>query len=224
MFLTIGNVLSEAGLSEVQTLIKALDWRDGAHTAGARARAVKRNEQADLSSEAGAKIIAIAQDALTSQPVFQSAARPRTFSKFLLSRTAKGGGYGAHIDNAIMGRGSGQMRSDLSFTLFLNSPEAYEGGALNIETPAGTQSIKQDAGDLVLYPSSLIHEVTPVTAGVRLVLVGWIQSHIRDIAQREILFDLDRVRVSLDPSKVSDTERLILDKTVSNLLRLWSVS
>ena len=215
-------MLTQTRLAEVETLIGQLDWYDGASTAGRHASAVKRNEQADLSSEAGQKIGAMARAALASQPVFQSAARPRTYSKLLLSKTTKGGGYGAHVDNAIMGKGQSQLRSDLSFTLFLNTPHGYEGGELALDFASGTQSIKLEAGDLVLYPSSLIHEVRPVTEGVRLVLVGWIESHIRDAAQREILFDLDRVRTSLGSHPSSETERLVLDKTVSNLLRLWA--
>lgn len=222
MFLTIGNVLTQTQLAEVETLIGQLDWHDGASTAGRRARGVKRNEQADLSSGAGQKIDAMARAALASQPVFQSAARPRIYSKLLLSKTTEGGGYGAHVDNAIMGKGQLQLRSDLSFTLFLNTPHAYEGGELALDFASGTQSIKLEAGDLVLYPSSLIHEVRPVTEGTRLVLVGWIESHIRDAAQREILFDLDRVRASLGSDTTSKAERLVLDKTISNLLRLWA--
>ena len=224
MFLTIGNVLSASNLAEVRDEIGKLSWHDGKSTAGRRARSVKRNEQADLSVPAGQSLLERVIKALREQSVFQAAARPRKYSKFLLSRSRKDGGYGRHVDNAIMGRSATRLRSDLSFTLFLNDPSEYEGGALELDFPAGTQSIKLDAGDMVLYPSTLIHEVKPVTSGERIVLVGWIESEVRDPSKREILFDLDRVRLALSDGKAEAEAKLILDKVYSNLLRLWDGS
>ena len=224
MFLTIGNVLSASNLAEIHGEIENLSWHDGRSTAGRRARSVKRNEQADLSGPLGQKLLERVTKALREQPVFQAAARPRIYSKFLLSRTGKDGGYGRHVDNAIMGQSTTRLRSDLSFTLFLNDPSEYEGGALELEFPAGNQSIKLASGDMVLYPSSLIHEVKPVTLGERVVLVGWVESQVRDPSKREVLFDLDRVQLALSGGKVDGEAKLILDKVYSNLLRIWDGS
>ena len=224
MFLTIGNVLSASDLAELHGEIQRLNWHDGKTTAGSRARSVKRNEQADLSSSAGQKLLEKVSKALREQPVFQAAARPRKYSKFLLSRTGEDGGYGRHIDNAIMGKSAKRLRSDLSFTLFLSDPAEYGGGELELEFPAGTQSIKLASGDMVLYPSTLIHEVKPVTSGERIVIVGWIESAVRDPSKREVLFDLDRVRLALSEEQLDMEARLVLDKVYSNLLRLWDGS
>ncbi|MEO9968421.1 MAG: Fe2+-dependent dioxygenase [Hyphomonadaceae bacterium] len=224
MYLTIGNVLSQTDLEAAQTLIAQLDWEDGAKTAGARARGVKRNEQANLANPEGLKLVSLVRAALNTQAVFQAAARPRIISKLLLSRTQDGGGYGAHVDNALMGQAGAKFRSDLSFTLFLNDPDDYEGGELSIDFPGGAQTVKLPAGDMVLYQSSLIHEVLPVTKGHRLALVGWVESEIRDPFKREIMFDLDRIRLGFSSGTIADPERLLMDKVYSNLLRLWAGS
>ena len=153
--------------------------------------------------------------------ILKAAARPAKFSPLLLSRTGVGGGYGAHVDNALMGTGDAALRTDLSFTLFLNAPDAYEGGALALDLPGGVERLKPKAGDMVLYPSTLIHEVSPVTAGERVVAIGWIQSQIRSAQQRQILFDLEQVRATLRAKPDAGAELLMLDKAFSNLLREW---
>lgn len=222
MILTVGDVLDRAGLDQVRQAAPDLTWRDGRATAGRRAKRVKRNEQADLSTKAGAALHALLLAAIEGNAVIRAAARPKRCSRLLLSRAGKGGGYGAHIDNAVMGHGAGRMRSDVSFTLFLSEPDAYDGGELVIDHPGGEQAIKPPAGDLVLYPSTSIHRVNPIAAGERLVCVGWIESLIRDPCRRELLFDLDNVRTDLRAKLPPDgPELLTLDKTVSNLLRLW---
>ena len=128
-----------------------------------------------------------------------------------------------HIDNALMARGGEKLRTDISFTLFLSEPDSYEGGELVIEHPGFSQALKPAAGDLVLYPSTSLHEVRPVTSGQRLVCVGWAESRVRDAAQREILFDLENISASLRASDTADAmTRLTLSKSISNLLRLWA--
>jgi PKHD-type hydroxylase len=118
---------------------------------------------------------------------------------------------------------AGRLRTDLSFTLFLSDPAAYDGGELVIDTPAGDYTAKPDAGDLVLYPSGAIHEVRPVTRGTRLACVGWIESSIRDAAARDILFDLENLKISLVARLPSDApELLALDKSIGALLRRWA--
>ena len=137
MHLTIGSILSAESLTEAQALLEQLRWQDGARTAGPVAREVKRNRQADLSSVAGKKLRTLLETTLQTHPVFTAAARPRRFSRLLVSETSDGGEYGAHVDNPFMGRGEDRMRTDVSFTLFLSDPESYEGGELVIEGETG---------------------------------------------------------------------------------------
>lgn len=219
MFLTIANVLSETDLELIHERLDKLDWRDGSRTAGGRARSVKKNEQADLRSKAGEGLHEFLKEAIERSAVFQAAARPKKLSRLLISRTQDSGGYGAHVDNALMNG----MRTDLSFTLFLTPPGDYSGGELVIDLPGGAQSAKPVAGDMVLYPSGAIHEVRPVTHGTRHAVIGWVESHVRSAAEREILLDLDNARAALGRSlDKAAPELLTLDKIASNLLRLWA--
>lgn len=223
MLLTISGILTQSVLRAARTEIDTLSWRDGAETAGGIARRVKRNEQADLSTGAGPKVKARFEKALQSHPVFQSAARPRAMSPLIVSKTSVDGGYGLHIDNAHMGAGEKRIRTDLSFTLFLSEPADYDGGELVIEHPGATELLKPAAGDLVLYPSTSMHKVATVTSGVRLACVGWVESQFRDERQREVLFDLENLKVSVQAQFSPESpEVLTLQKTMSNLTRLWS--
>ncbi|MBB4659401.1 Fe2+-dependent dioxygenase [Parvularcula dongshanensis] len=222
MILTVADVLEADALAAFRRDAERLSWRDGRETAGKEARAVKRNEQADLSTPEGRRVRDALLAAVSSHPVVAAAARPRRFARLLLSRTGVGGGYGAHVDNALMGRGEARIRTDLSFTLFLSPPDAYDGGELTVYGTDGTQSFKPGAGDLVLYPSTELHEVAPVTRGVRMVCAGWIESLVPDGAQRAILFDLTNLRASMATSLPQGAgERLVLDKAIANLLRMW---
>ena len=153
------------------------------------------------------------------------AALPRFISPLMISRTADEGHYGAHVDNAFMGAKNARLRTDISFTLFLTDPAEYDGGELVVHSAGMTQAIKGKAGELVLYPSSSIHEVRPVISGTRIVCVGWIESQIRDPAQREMLFDMENLRATLRGSlPAGSPELLTLDKTISNLLRMWGAA
>ena len=219
MFLILTDILYKDELSRVLQRLEKLDWKDGARTAGGRARAVKRNEQADLRSKSGQGLHEFLLDAIQRSSVLQAAARPKNWSRLLVSRTQDNGGYGDHVDNALMNG----LRTDLSFTLFLSEPDSYDGGDLVIDLPGGQQSVKLSAGDMVLYPSGAIHRVEPVTRGSRLAVVGWIESQVRRADEREILFDLDNTRISLAKSlDASAPELLMLDKIASNLLRRWA--
>lgn len=218
MFLTLANILDEDDLERVHKRLGTLDWEDGARTAGGRARSVKRNQQADLSEKPGQGLRQFIMDSIQRSSVIQAAARPKSWSRLMISRTQDDGAYGNHVDNAMMG----SLRTDLSFTLFLSDPASYDGGELVIDLPGGQQSAKPAAGDLVLYPSGAIHCVNPVTRGTRLAAIGWIESWVRNSAEREILFDLDNVRITLGRSlEPTAPELLALDKIASNLLRKW---
>jgi PKHD-type hydroxylase len=202
----------------------ALAWRDGRATAGHRARAVKRNLQADMATASARALSGEVAALLAAQPVLRAAAQPRRFSNLIISRTGDGGHYGLHVDNAVMTAASGEaMRSDLSFTLFLTPPADYDGGELVIHSASGTEAVKGNPGEVVLYPSTSLHEVRPVTRGQRIVCVGWIESMLADGAAREILFDLENLRASLRASLPAQApELLTLDKTIANLLRRWA--
>ncbi|MEO1658389.1 MAG: Fe2+-dependent dioxygenase [Pseudomonadota bacterium] len=219
----VSGVLAPKDAASLREALEAQPWRDGKVTAGRVARQVKYNEQADLSSSGGKVLRDQIHKAVTEHVVVQAAARPRRVSTIMVSKTANGGCYGRHVDNALMGKGENRVRTDLSFTLFLTPPDQYKGGELIIHSSMGEQSIKGEAGDLVLYPSSDIHEVAPVTEGERVVAVGWIESVIANGQQRSLLFDLENLRVSLrEVLPTNSAELLTLDKTIANLLRMWA--
>lgn len=223
MILAIHAISDPGDLAAFHDRIALLDWRDGRETAGAVAREVKRNEQAAMESPPGRALQDEITRILADHPVIRAAAQPRRFSPLLISRTADGGHYGAHVDNALMGKGDKRIRTDLSFTLWLTPPGEYDGGELVIHTAGMTQEVKGEAGHLVLYPSGALHEVKPVTRGTRIVCVGWIESLIADAARREILFDLENLRASLRQQLTAQSaELLTLDKTIANLLRMWA--
>ena len=207
---------------DLQDLVSALTdppapWIDGAATAGWHARDLKRNHQLDGTSQLHQQLSARLEMVLTAQPLLQAAAFPRRIHGLLFSRSGVGEGYGRHVDNAWMRGG----RSDLSFTVFLSEPEAYEGGALVLESPGGEESFRLPAGHALVYPSTLLHRVEPVTAGERLVAVGWIESRIRHADQRELLFELDTARRSLFARHGKDDVFDLVSRSYSNLLRRW---
>ena len=187
MLITIANVLDLEALDKVRSLITTVRWKDGAETAGATAREVKRNLQADLTSRTGAQLRDQLVQTISSNPVLQAAAQPARFSKLLISKTEEGGGYGLHVDNALMPLGNDKMRTDLSFTLFLSDPDSYEGGELQIEHSGQSIQLKPEAGDLVLYPSTSLHRVNEVSSGERLACLGWIESRIKHAEDRELI-------------------------------------
>lgn len=223
MILVINAITDPDRLAAIAERIALLEWRDGRETAGPVASAVKRNRQAAMQSTAGRALQDELSQLIGDHPVVRSAAQPRRFSPLLISRTEVDGHYGPHVDNALMGQGASRIRTDLSFTLFLTPPGDYDGGELVIHTAGMTQEIKGEAGYLVLYPSGSIHEVRPVTRGTRIVCVGWIESLLADAGRREMLFDLENLRISLRAKlPAQSVELLTLDKTIAGLLRMWA--
>ena len=220
MILTIADILDPSALSSLMDDLKTVRWLDGSKTAGRTAEAVKRNQQADLSSRTGLTLRDRLDTALQSHPVLRAAAQPARFSRPLISRTDVGGGYGRHIDNPFMDHGENAVRTDLSYTLFLSDPDAYEGGELMIERPSGIQSVKLPSGSLILYPSRFLHAVNSVTKGTRIVCIGWIESRVRQDSRREILFDLENLAATLSTRyDAQSSERLTLAKIIANLKR-----
>ncbi|MDJ0642575.1 MAG: Fe2+-dependent dioxygenase [Erythrobacter sp.] len=225
MILTISVIQDEEKLAFLRRRIDALDWRDGRATAGKVAAEVKHNLQAVMTGPVGQEVQEQMLPLISKNPVFRVAARPRRISRLMISKTSDGGHYGPHVDNAIMASDGQSFRTDLAFTLFLSDPGEYEGGELAIHSAGMMSEVKGKAGQMVLYPATTIHEVRPVTSGERIVCVGWIESLVPDQSQRETLFDLENLRVSLrkklDPNSI---ELLTLDKNIANLVRMWTVT
>ena len=221
MILSLDSVLTPAELDALNTRLQTTDFVDGQTTAGWHARLVKHNTQLKSNVTYGSDLKEQVKAALWRHPLFQVAAQPRVIHTVLFSRYEPGMSYGTHVDNALMGH-QRQHRSDLSLTLFLSNPTEYEGGELVIQHPEAEQAFKLDAGSAILYPSTTLHRVDPVTAGVRLVAVVWIQSVIRDPLHREILLDLDTVRRSIFKKEGKTTEFDLIAKTYANLLRQWA--
>ena len=217
--LTLIDVLSPEDAARLREGLSEAPFRDGRRTAGAAARKVKSNLQADGSDERVRALADFARRGLEASEVLRLYARPARWSKLLFSRYAPGDAYGLHVDDAVMAAEDGaRLRTDLSFTLFLSEPESYDGGALVVDGIDGEREVKLPAGGVVLYPTGALHRVEPVTRGERLACVGWIQSLVRREDERELLFDLGRVRASLPDGEA----RLLLDKSIGNLLRLWT--
>lgn len=217
MLLALEAVLTPAQATALRDAAATLAFGDGRATAGVHAREVKANDQALPAPDLDA-ILTQVEAALAANPLFRSAARPRALTRLILSRYRVGQTYGLHVDDALM-QG---LRTDLSFTLFLSDPASYDGGALVIEDTFEARAIKLAAGDLILYPATTLHRVEPVTRGSRLAVVGWVQSLIRDGAQREVLFDLDQAVDACFATTGKSPQFDRLAKTRSNLLRMWA--
>ncbi len=212
-------LLSSGQVEELRQALVAEDapWRDGAETAGWHARAVKNNRQLEPTSALHQRLASALIGHLLQHPLLQAAALPVQLHNLRFSRCGVGEGYGRHVDNAYMAGG----RSDLSFTVFLSDPDSYGGGELVLEDPGGEEAIRLPAGHALVYPSSLLHRVETVTAGERLVAVGWIQSRIRSSEQRELLFELDTARRALFHERGKEEIFDLITRSYTNLLRLW---
>ena len=220
MIVRIPDVLSTDEVGQLQDVLTVAEFVDGKLTAGWYAKQVKHNQQ--LPGKVAKDIREQISSALQRHPLFQAVVRPKRIHSILVSRYGEGMSYGRHADNALMGSGGSQWRSDVSFTIFLNSPDQYDGGELVMEEVDDERAYRLEAGSAIAYPSSTLHRVDPVTKGIRLVAVGWVQSWVRDPANREILFELDTVRRSLFAQHGKTNEFDLLSKNISNLLRQWA--
>lgn len=215
--LTIADVLEPEDIKRVcEGLAKAV-FLPGKRTASGEARKVKANRQAEGADPAVEALAAFVRKALDRHPIVQGYVRPARWSRLMFNRYGAGETYGMHVDDPMMGEPDGRLRTDLSFTLFLSDPASYEGGALVVDGLEGEREVKLPAGSLVIYATGQLHRVEPVTSGERLACVGWVQSLIRRDDQRELLFDLSRVRGAMGGSEA----RLLLDKSVAQLVRMW---
>ena len=224
MLLHIPDVFTKAEVAALRRTLDAGPWADGNMTSGHQSATAKKNLQLPEDSEVAKEVSALVVQALNANPMFVSAALPHTVFPPLFNRYEGGQAFAAHVDNAIRVHPSGlRIRSDLSATLFLSEPEEYDGGELLIEEMYGPQAIKLPAGDLVLYPSKSLHRVTPVTRGARVSSFMWMQSLVRDDADRETLFRLDVATQRVATEKGPKDQAVIeLTGVYHNLLRRWT--
>ena len=195
---------------------KDLQWEDGKKTAGEHAAKLKNNLQLDRESETSRKYARLISKKILSNNLIKSFALPKKIHGIMFAKCIKGMGYGRHIDNSYMSSG----RADLSFTIFLNCKDSYEGGELLIENMNSEKRFKLNSGELLIYPSTYLHSVQEVTGGERLVCVGWIESYIKSIEEREYLFDLDAGAKGLLAKHGRSDELDLIFKSYSNLLRI----
>lgn len=229
MLLHIPEVLSADDVAACREQLSTTAWADGRITAGHQSAQVKHNLQLPANDPVALHLGAQVRAALHRSPLFLAAALPRRIFPPLFNCYRSGDGFGNHIDNAVRydragcaeGDSGQPLRTDLSATLFLSSPDDYDGGELTIEESSGARQVKLPAGDLVLYPANSVHRVEPVTRGLRVASFFWIQSLIRDVTQRQLLFDLDMSIQKLERDHPGDPTIVELGGTYHNLLRLW---
>ncbi|HKU46797.1 MAG TPA: Fe2+-dependent dioxygenase [Burkholderiales bacterium] len=221
MFLPLPKVLKDAEVKQVRERLAKASFGDGAATAGKQARRVKQNEQVPRGSALAKELGAVVLAALRRSGAFISATLPCRITEPMFNRYAAGMRYGSHVDNAVMYQPQ-PLRSDISVTVFLSAPEEYDGGELLIDEIAVRQKVKLAAGSALIYPSTSLHRVEPVTRGERLAAIIWIQSLVRDPAQRRILFDLDRATQAITKRDPDSAEAEVLGASYHNLLRMWA--
>ncbi|HHH39262.1 MAG TPA: Fe2+-dependent dioxygenase [Sedimenticola sp.] len=222
MMLKIKGLLNQAQLQKMEQLLGGATFVDGRLTAGMAARRVKNNLEMEREPKRMELLIRVLMGALAHNETFNSAVLPARMADPIFARYQPGMTYGDHVDDAIMGKSGPRFRSDVSMTVFLREPQAYDGGELVVRTPFGDQKVKLPAGDAVVYPSSSLHHVAEVTRGERLVALTWIQSHVRDPARRELLFELNQARESLLKSAPEAQTTALVDRSFSNLVRMWA--
>lgn len=226
MLVTIADMLSRETALALRAQILAADWVDGNATSGPGSALKKKNRQLPEDSPAAQAAQAVVAQALGSNQLFLSAALPHTIFPPLFNRYGDGENFGTHVDNAVRihGESGTRIRTDLSATLFLTDPQEYDGGELEIEGPFGSMSYKLPAGHMLLYPSSSLHRVTPVTRGERVSCFFWMQSLVASAEQRSMLFELDQSIQALTLKHGStDTEVLRLTNVYHNMMRHWAV-
>ena len=192
------------------------DWEDGKKTAGSHASQVKNNLQLNRNSETSKNLVKIITNKILSEPLIKSFSLPKKIHGVMFTKSSEGMRYGRHIDNSFMSSG----RADLSFTIFINHKENYKGGELIIENINSEKEFKLNSGEILLYPSTYLHSVREIKQGVRFVCVGWIESYVKSIEEREYLFDIDAGARSLLSKYGRSDELDLIFKSYSNLLRL----
>jgi len=221
MLLTLQSVLSSEHLKTVRSLLDNAPFVDGKLSAGSAAKKVKNNEEVAMNAAQMNQLNNVVMGNLVANPQYKSAALPHRIAAPFYAKYSSGMEYGDHVDDPVMGDVN-RYRSDVSITVFLNSPEDYDGGELVINSNFGERQVKLSAGDAVMYPSSSLHHVNPVTRGERLVAVTWLQSMIRSSEQRELLYKLNTARESLLKTSPESAEAKDIDICYANLIRMWA--
>ncbi len=225
MSLHIPKILSDERVNELVNALSVADWHSGKITAGTQAAQTKNNYQLDENSPLTVQLRQIVLQALSQNAEFFSAVLPKHIYPPLFNRYQnQHNSFGNHVDNAIRTHAASaqHLRTDISFTLFLSDPASYTGGELIIENGYPSQSIKLAAGDLIVYPSYVLHRVEPVTQGVRYACVSWVQSMVRESQHRTVLYELDCVIASLRQKYGESAEVILLTQNYHNLLRMWA--
>lgn len=227
MLLHIPEVLTRDEVQGCREILLAAPWVDGRVTAGTQAEQAKNNSQLPEDSEAAKILRTIVVDRLSKNALFFTAALPRKIYPPLFNRyEGKANSFGNHVDNAVRthAASSTHVRTDLSATLFFSEPDEYEGGELVIEDTFGAKRIKLSAGDMVLYPSSSVHRVEPVTRGARIASFFWIESMVQETERRRLLFDMDMAIMALRQVHGDTPEAIKLTSCYHNLVRMWAAT
>jgi len=223
MMLHVPGVLSKDQVRALRVKIDAAPWVDGNATSGAQAALAKKNRQLPEDGAAAREAGALVLDALSKSALFFAAALPAKVFPPLFNAYEGGEKFDTHVDNAVRLKSDLKLRSDLSATLFLSEPEDYDGGELSVEDTYGVHQVKLPAGDLILYPASSLHHVTPVTRGARVASFFWIQSMVRDDAKRTLLLQMDLDIQMLARELGAGHARIVsLTGAYHNLLRMWA--
>jgi PKHD-type hydroxylase len=204
----------------VQSMLEQASFVDGKLSAGQVARQIKQNEELPRDAVDLDRLNDVVMGSLLQHPEYRAGALPMKVAAPYYARYRDGMSYGDHVDDPIM-HVDKPYRSDVSITVFLNEPDQYEGGELVIRSTFGEQAVKMSAGDAVMYPSSSVHHINPVSKGVRLVAVTWLQSLVRDPAKRELLYELYQVREKMLREQPTAEDSKKIDRTYVNLIRMW---
>jgi len=225
VLICIPEVLTKQQVAHCRKVMDEVEWVDGRGTAGPQSASVKYNHQLPEGSPAARQLGDMVLEALSRCPLFISAAIPLKIFPPLFNRYGLGQHFGTHVDGAIRAVPGTpvRIRTDLSVTLFLAEPDEYDGGELTVEDNYGTHEVKLPAGDLVLYPSTSLHHVKPVTRGARVASFFWLQSMVREDSARSLLFDLDQTIQQLSGERgVEDPACVRLTGIYHNLIRHWA--
>jgi PKHD-type hydroxylase len=224
MLLQIPEVLSREQVAAFRARLDAAAWIDGNATSGHQSAQAKYNEQLPEDGADARELGGQVLEALQKSPLFFSAALPKQVFPPLFNRYRPGLAFGNHVDGAIRTHAPSRLRirTDLSATLFLSQPDEYDGGELLVEDTYGVQRVKLPAGSIVLYPSTSLHRVEPITRGARVASFFWIQSMVRDDGRRALLFDMDMAIMRLARDHPGDAALVSLTGVYHNLLRMWA--
>lgn len=222
MLIHIPGVLKGDEVALVRALLAAARFVDGRLSAGTAARRVKNNQELENGAADLERLNRVVMGGLVRHPTYRAGALPLHVASPLYARYEPGMAYGDHLDDPIMGADGVKYRSDIAVTIFLSTPQEYDGGELVIRTQSGDRAVKPAAGDAVLYPAGSIHRVSPVTRGERLVAVTWVQSLVRDPGQRELLYGLNAAREKLLQNAPEAAETAQVNAAYLNLIRMWS--